>query len=51
MWFRARNGGLSVEAVAVLGATGGYLVSHIYVADKVDYYRLDDGVPQQCWAG
>ena len=50
-WFRARNGGFSVEAGVVPGVTGGYLVRHIHVADKGDDYRLDDGVPQQCGAG
>ena len=51
LWFLARNGGLSVEAGSVHGVTGGYLASHIHVADKGDYYRLDDGVPQQNGAG
>ena len=50
-WFRARNGGFSVEAGVVPGVTGGYLVRHIHVADKGDDYRLDDGVPLQCGAG
>lgn len=49
LWFRARNGGFSVEAGSVKGPTGGHLTSHIHVADKGDYYPLDDGLPQ--WDG
>ena len=51
LWFRARNGDFSVEAGSVRGATGGYLARHIHMADKGDYYRLDDGVTEQSGAG
>ena len=46
LWFRAADGGFSVEAGAVDGPTGLSLDSHIFVADKGDYYALDDGLPQ-----
>ena len=46
LYFRAADGGFSVEAGAVDGPTGSTLVSHIFVADKGDYYRIDDGLPQ-----
>lgn len=46
LYFRAADGGFSVEAGAVDGPTGLSLDSHIFVADKGDYYRLDDGLPQ-----
>jgi hypothetical protein len=46
LWFRSAGGGFSVEAGSVEGATGGRLSSHIFVADKGDYYLLDDGLPQ-----
>jgi len=46
LWFRAQDGGFSIEAGAVDGPTGGRLESHIFVADKGDYYRIDDGLPQ-----
>lgn len=46
LYFRAADGGFSVEAGAVDNPTGGRLASHIFVADKGDYYQLDDGLPQ-----
>lgn len=46
LWFRAAGGGFSVEAGAIEGPTGGRLAGHIFVADKGDYYRIDDGLPQ-----
>ncbi len=46
LYFRAPDGGFSVEAGAVGGATGGLLSAHIFVADKGDYYPLCDGLPQ-----
>ncbi len=46
LYFRAADGGFSVEAGAIDNPTGGRLKSHIFIADKGDYYTLDDGVPQ-----
>lgn len=46
LYFRAGDGAFSVEAGAIDKPTGGYLASHIFVADKGDYYPLDDGLPQ-----
>jgi hypothetical protein len=46
LYFRAADGAFSVEAGVVTGATGGRLTSHIFVADKGDYYSLTDGLPQ-----
>jgi hypothetical protein len=46
LYFRAVDGGISVEAGAVDGPTGLTLDRHIFVAEKGDYYRLDDGLPQ-----
>jgi hypothetical protein len=46
LYFRAPDRGFSVEAGAVDGPTGLTLDSHIFVADKGDYYVLDDGLPQ-----
>ncbi|MCX7643970.1 MAG: GFA family protein, partial [Rhodobacteraceae bacterium] len=46
LWFRAADGAFSVEAGAIAGPTGGRLVRHIFTADRGDYYRLDDGLPQ-----
>jgi hypothetical protein len=44
--FRAADGGFSVEAGCIENPTGGRLESHIFVADKADYYTIDDGLPQ-----
>ncbi|PTX51073.1 hypothetical protein IQ03_01789 [Gemmobacter caeni] len=46
LWFRATDGAFSVEAGAVDGPTGGKLAAHIFVAERGDYYSLDDAVPQ-----
>lgn len=46
LYFRAADGAFSVEAGVVDNPTGGRLASHIFVADKGDYYGLDDGLPQ-----
>ena len=46
LWFRAADGSFSLEAGAILGPTGGRLAGHIFVAEKGDYYELDDGLPQ-----
>lgn len=46
LYFRAADRAFSVEAGAVTGATGSRLVRHIFVADKADYYEIDDGLPQ-----
>ncbi len=46
LYFRAADGAFSVEAGAVDGESGGWLAAHIFVADKGDYYPLDDGLPQ-----
>ncbi|WP_318248214.1 GFA family protein [Xinfangfangia pollutisoli] len=46
LFFRAADGGFSVEAGCIDSPTGGQLRSHIFVADKGDYYDIDDGLPQ-----
>lgn len=46
LWFRSAAREFSVEAGSVRGATGGRLTGHIFVSDKGDYYRIDDGLPQ-----
>ena len=46
LYFRARDGGFSVEAGVIDGPTGLRLASHIFVAEKGDYYMIDDGLPQ-----
>ena len=46
LWFRAKDGGFSVEAGTIDGATGGQMNCHIHVAGKGDYYDLNDGLPQ-----
>ncbi|MCR9151380.1 MAG: GFA family protein [Rhodobacteraceae bacterium] len=51
LYFRAADGAFSVEAGAVRGPTGGTLSAHIFVADKGDWYTLNDGVPQAAGAG
>jgi hypothetical protein len=51
LYFRAADGAFSVEAGAVDGPTGLSLDSHIFVADKGDYYQIDDGLPQHPGAG
>lgn len=46
LFFRAKDGAVSVEAGAIPGPTGGRLAGHIFVAEKGDYYDLTDGLPQ-----
>lgn len=46
LYFRAPDGALSIEAGSIDGPTGGRLAGHIFVAEKGDYYALDDGLPQ-----
>ena len=46
LYFRDASGEFSVEAGIIDGSTGGHLASHIFVADKGDYYTLTDGLPQ-----
>lgn len=46
LYFRATDGSFSMEAGSIDNPTGGRLVCHIFVADKGDYYTLDDGLPQ-----
>lgn len=46
LWFRAADGGFSIEAGAVKGATGSALAAHIFTACKGDYYEIEDGLPQ-----
>ena len=45
LYFRGK-GGFSIEAGAMENPTGGRLASHIFVADKGDYYTLTDSLPQ-----
>lgn len=44
LYFRA-NDGFSVEAGVIETPTGGQLTSHVFTADKGDYYALTDGLP------
>jgi hypothetical protein len=37
---------ISIAAGTLDGPTGLTCACHIFVADKGDYYRIDDGVPQ-----
>ena len=46
LWFRSRDGDVSVEAGAVDGPTGARLAGHIFTSDKGDYYAISDGLPQ-----
>lgn len=46
LYFRGADGGFSIEAGAIDNPTGGQLESHIFTADKGDYYDLTDGLPQ-----
>ena len=46
LYFRASDGMFSIECGAVDNPTGGQLSSHIFVADKGDYYQISDGQPQ-----
>lgn len=51
LFFRGADGAFSVEAGSIANPTGGRLSRHIFVADKGDYYALDDGLPQAPGAG
>lgn len=46
LYFRAADGGFSVEAGAVQGRTGGWLAAHIFTAGRPRTYDIDDGLPQ-----
>ena len=46
LYFRAADGTFSVAAGVIDNPTGGHLARHVFVADKGDYYRLTDGLPQ-----
>ena len=46
LWFRDKDGHLSIEAGVVDGPTYSHLTSHIFVADKSDYYAITDRLPQ-----
>lgn len=45
IYFRGKTG-FSIEAGVIDNPTGGRLVSHIFTADKGDYYQIADGLPQ-----
>ncbi len=45
LYFRAADGAFSIEAGSLDGRTGGTLTSHIFCADKGDYYAITDGLP------
>lgn len=46
LYFRAQDGRFSLECGAIANPTGGHLAEHIFVADKGDYYTIDNGLPQ-----
>jgi len=46
LWFRYASGGLSIEAGLLDAPTGAKMVAHIFVADKGDYYKIADDLPQ-----
>jgi len=45
-WHGTGRDYVSIAAGSIDGATGLKLVQHIHVADKGDYYALDDGIMQ-----
>ncbi len=47
LWFEYAGGGLSLEAGIMDAPTGARLESHIFVADKGDFYDIADGLPQK----
>ena len=47
LYFRAKDGAFSVAAGVIDNPTGGHLTSHVFSADKGDYYPLTDGLPQR----
>ena len=49
-WRAIGNSDISIMAGSLDTPTGLTITEHIFVADKSDYYRLDDGLPQlQHW--
>ena len=46
LYFRATDGAFSIECGVIDNPTGGRLSSHIFTADKGDYYQITDGLPQ-----
>ena len=46
LYFRAKDGAFSIECGVIDTPTGGQLSSHIFTADKGDYYQITDGQPQ-----
>jgi hypothetical protein len=46
LYFRSSDGSFQPEAGAFDNPTGGHLTSHIFTAEKGDYYTLTDGLPQ-----
>lgn len=44
-WEETGGSRLSIHAGSLNGATGLDLAGHIFVADKGDYYAIDDGLP------
>lgn len=45
-WDPPARGKIAVAMGALDGPSGTHLERHIFVADKGDYYTLDDGLPQ-----
>jgi hypothetical protein len=46
-WKANGETGTAVSLGALDGPTGLHLARHIFVADKGDYYDINDGVPQE----
>jgi len=46
-WKQARRDALSITAGTLDVPTGIAMEEHIFVADKSDYYRIDDGLPKK----
>jgi hypothetical protein len=42
---------IAIAAGTIDGTTGLQTAAHIFVADKGDYYRLDDDLPQYSQSG
>ncbi|MGH6954980.1 MAG: GFA family protein [Alphaproteobacteria bacterium] len=51
LWEGDGDGYVAIAAGALDGPTGLALIGHIFVADKGDYYALDDGLPQRPQGG
>jgi hypothetical protein len=45
-WKQAGRDDISIAAGTLDSPTGLAVVHHIFVADKSDYYTIDDGLPQ-----